>query len=164
VDAVGVFDAAAHDRHLVDFLEDLTAELADRAGAAKADHRAAIDERVGEAGREVDRRRARGRHADAGLLGQPAIGLRRERRRLLVADVDHPDAFLDTFRLGQQHRAAHDVEDVFDAFGLEAFRQDFRTGQFRHLRSPPRGSAVLFFRHPRACPGDPRGWPEHVRP
>ena len=84
-----------HDRDLVDLLEDLPAELAERAGAAEADDRAAIDQGIGETGRQVDRRRAGGRHAHAGLLRDAAIGLRRERRRLLVADVDHPDAFVD---------------------------------------------------------------------
>src|SRR5207237_894857 len=95
VDAVGVFDASPHDRHLVDFLEHLPAELADRAGAAKPDHRAAIYEGVGETGRQIDRRRAGGRHADARALGNAAIGLRGEGRRLLVADVNEADALLD---------------------------------------------------------------------
>ena len=50
--AVGVFDAALERLDLVDLLEHLAAELADRARAAERDDRAAIDQRVGEAGAE----------------------------------------------------------------------------------------------------------------
>ena len=141
VHAIDLLAAAAHQFDLVDLLEHLAAELADRARAAERHHRAAVDQRVGHAGDQVGHAGAGRRHADARRLPQPAIGLARERRRLLVADVDHADAFRDAGGLGQQHRAAHDVEDVLDAFLLQALRQDFRAGQFRHLCPSPRHPA-----------------------
>jgi len=39
-------------------------------------------------------------------------------------------------RLGEQHRPAHDKEQIVDTFGFQAFRHDFRAGQFRHRGSP----------------------------
>src|SRR5271165_4203132 len=49
-DPVDVFTTAAHQFDLIDLLEHLTAELADRARSAERHHRAAIDQRVGHAG------------------------------------------------------------------------------------------------------------------
>jgi hypothetical protein len=95
-------------------------------------NRAAVDQRVGHAGDQIGYTWPGCRHADRWRLAQAAVGLARERRRLFVAHVDHPDAFGDAGGLGQQHRAAHDVEDVLDAVLLQALRQDFRTGQFSH--------------------------------
>ena len=113
VDAVRPLGAGLHDRDLIDFLEHLAAELADRARAADRDHRRAVDERVGDARRQVDHARAARRHAHAGLLQQPAIGLRHEGGGLLVPHVERADAFLDARGLGEQHRAAHqEIEDV----------------------------------------------------
>src|SRR6185312_13340571 len=83
-------------------------------------------------GRQIDRRRSGSRHADRRLLRQPAIGLRRERRRLLVADVDHADAFLDHAAFGQEHRPAHDKKAVLYAFHPKAAGEDFRTGELSH--------------------------------
>jgi hypothetical protein len=76
VDAVRVLDAAIERLDLVDFLEHLAAELADRARAAEGHDRAAIDQRIGEAGAEVQGRRAARRHAHARPLGHPRIALR----------------------------------------------------------------------------------------
>ena len=131
--AIDVLVAAAHQLDLVDLLEHLAAELADRARAAERHDRAAIDQRVGHAGDQVGHAGTGRRHADARHLLQPAIGLAHERRRLLVADIDHADAFLDAGRLGSQHRAAHDVEDVLDAFLLQAPGDDFAAVHFCHL-------------------------------
>src|ERR1035437_3064842 len=50
-----------------------------------------------------------------------------------MADIDHADAFLDAGGLGQQHRPAHDEEEVCDPLLLQAFSQDLRSGQFGHL-------------------------------
>ncbi len=132
VHAIDMFAAAFHQLDLVDLLEHLPPELADRTGTAERHHRTAVDQRVGHAGDQVGHARPRRGHAHARRLPQTAVGLARERRRLLVADVDHADAFGDAGGLGQQHRAAHDIEDVLDAFLLQALRQDFRARQFRH--------------------------------
>src|SRR5438874_1985809 len=65
VHAVGIFHLAFEAFDLIDLLEDLAAELADRARSADRDDRTAIDQRVGEAGAEIECRRTAGRHADA---------------------------------------------------------------------------------------------------
>ena len=132
VDAVGPLDAAAHDRDLVDLLEHLPAELEDRARAADGDHRAAVDQRVGETGGEIDHAGAARRHAHARALQQPAVGLAHQGGGLLVAHVDRADAFLDAGGLGQQHRSAHDEEQVIGAFLLQRLRQDLRARQLSH--------------------------------
>ena len=134
VDAVGPLDAAAHDRDLVDLLEHLPAELHVGARAADGDHRTAVDQRVGEAGGEIDDAGAARRHAHGRLLQQPGVGLAHQRGGLLVAHVDGADALLDAGGLRQQHRPAHDEEQVLRAFLLERFRQDFRAGQLCHCR------------------------------
>ena len=133
VDAVGVFDAALERLDLVDLLEHLAAELADRARPAERDDRAAIDQRIGEAGAEIQGRRAARRHAHARPLRHPRIGLRHIGRTLLVARVDQADAFLDRAQLGIEHRPAHDEEHVLDALRLQAPGEDLVTRQFRHL-------------------------------
>jgi len=51
--------------------------------------------------------------------------LTRERRRLLVANVDHANAFLYARGFGQQHRAAHDVEEILDSLLLQTSGDDF---------------------------------------
>src|SRR5581483_241637 len=94
---------------------------------------------VGDAGGEIDDARAARRHAHAGLLRETAVGLAHQRRRLLVAHVDRADAFLDAGGLRQQHRPAHQKEQVLGAFPLERLRQDFRAGQLRHGRLLPCG-------------------------
>ena len=134
VDPVGPLHAAAHDGDLVDLLEHLPAELEDRARAADGHHRAAVDQRIGHAGGEIDHAGAARRHAHAGLLQQPAVGLPHQGGGLLVAHVDRADAFLDAGGFRQQHRPAHDEEQVLRAFLLQGLRQDFRTGQFCHGR------------------------------
>src|SRR5205085_2105960 len=122
---------------LVDLLEHLAAELADRARPADRDDRTAIDQRIGEARAEIEGRRAARRHAHAGPLGHPRIGLRHVGGALLVAGIDQPDALLDAAHLGIEHRPAHDEERILDALRLQAACEDFVTAQFRHLASPP---------------------------
>jgi hypothetical protein len=46
------------------------------------------------------------------------------------------DALLDAGAFGIQHRPAHDLEQILDALGFQAFRQDFVACEFRHLRTP----------------------------
>ena len=133
VDAVGVFNAALERLDLFDLLKHLAADLADRARAAERHDRAAVDQRVGEAGAEVEGRRAARRHAHAWPLRHARIALRHVGRTLLVACVDEPDAFLDARRLSVEHRSAHDEEDVLDALRLKAPGEDLVTRQFRHL-------------------------------
>ena len=70
--------------------------------------------------RLVDAGAAR-RHAHARLLQQPTIGLAHERGRLLVANVDQADALLDAGGLGEQHRPAHDEEQM----SVPSFFSDF---------------------------------------
>src|SRR5439155_1394605 len=133
VDAIRVFDAAIKRPDLVDLLKYLAAELADRAGAAERHDRAAIDQRVGETGAEVQGSRAARRHADPWPLGYPRIGLRHISRTLLVTRVDQANALLDRAQLGVEHRPAHDKEHVFHTLRLQAPGEDLVTRQFRHL-------------------------------
>ncbi len=147
VDAVGVFDASLQCRDLVDFLEHLAAELADRARAAEGHDRAAIDQRVGEAGAEIQGRRAARRHAHTRPLRHPRIGLRHIGRTLLVARVDQADPFVDRAQLGIEHRPAHDEEDVLDTLRLQAPGEDIVTCQFRHLSISSLVVAVIPAQH-----------------
>ena len=135
VHAVGVFDPAFEGLDLVDLLKDLPAELADRGGAAQCDDRAAIDQRIGESGAEIERAGPARPDAHARPLGHPRIGLRHIGRGLLVPGVDEPDALLDAGRFDIEHRPAHDVEDVLDTLRLQAPGEDVVTRHFRHLRS-----------------------------
>ncbi len=148
VHPIGVFDLPFEAFDLVDLLEDLTAELADRARPADRDNRTAIDQRVGEAGAEIEGCRAARRHAHARPLRHPRIGLRHVGRALLVACIDQADAFLDAARFGIEHRPAHDEEQILDALRLEAPGEDFITGQFGHR--------FLLSLKQRAASGSPR--------
>ena len=132
VDPVGPLGARLHDRELVDLLKHLAPELPDRARAADRHHRCAVDQRVGDSGRQIDDAGAARRHADARLLQQAAVGLAHEGGGLLVADVERPNAFLDAGGFREQHRAAHQEKQDVGALVLERARQNFRTGQFRH--------------------------------
>jgi hypothetical protein len=130
---VDVFAAAAHQFDLVDLLKHLAAELRQRAGTAQRDDRATIDQGIGHAGDQVGDARAGCGHAHRWHLFQPAIGLAHEGRRLLVAHVDHADAFLDAGGFRQQHRPAHDIEKILDPLFLQASGDDFRPGDFSHI-------------------------------
>jgi hypothetical protein len=136
VNAVRPFGARLHDRDLVDLLEDLPAELPDRARTADRHHWRAVDQCVGDARGEIDHSRTARRHADARLLQQPAVGLSHQRRRLLVAHVQRTDALFDAGRFRQQHGPAHEEEQDVRALALERFCQDFRTRELRHRHSP----------------------------
>jgi hypothetical protein len=135
VHAVRVFDPGFECLDLVDLLEDLAAELADRARAAERHDGTAINQRIGEPGAEIERPGSARRHAHARPLRHPRIGLRHVGGTLLVARVDQANAFLDAGQFGIEHRAAHDEEDILDALRLQAAGEDVVTRQFRHLRS-----------------------------
>ena len=136
VHAVGVFDPAFEGLDLVDLLEDLAAELADRARAAEGYDRAAIDQGIGEPGPEIERAGTARPYAHARPLGHPRIGLRHIGGGLLVAGVDEPDALLDAGRFDIEHRPAHDVEDVLDTLRLQAPGEDVVTRQLGHSTPP----------------------------
>src|SRR5947208_11777834 len=136
VHAVGIFHLAFEAFDLIDLLEDLATELADRARSADRDDRTAIDKRVGEAGAEIECRRTARRHADARPLCHARIGLRHVGSTLLMARVYEADAFLDAGQLGIEHRPAHDEEQILDILRLQAARENFIAGQFRHRGSP----------------------------
>src|SRR3546814_10814260 len=56
-----------------------------------------------ETGPEVERARARARHADPGAAERAAVGMRHHRRRLFVADVDRADSSIYAGLLSEQH-------------------------------------------------------------
>ena len=65
-----------------------------------------------------------------------ATGLTRHFRvdgGLFVPHVDHADAFLDAGGFRQQHRPAHDEEEVLDPFFGQTSGDNFRAGQFGHV-------------------------------
>src|SRR5579864_199606 len=84
--------------------------------------------RVGNPGDEIGRARAAAGHADGGPAPQAAEGVGHHRRRLLMADVDHPDLVLVARVLAVDHGAAHKKEDHVDPVILEAARQDLVAG------------------------------------
>ena len=91
-------------RHAGDDVDDLEARLLaghDPLLAGDHDHRHGAELGVGGAGREIERAGAERRDANARLAGQPAVGRRHERRRLLVAGQDQLD-----------RRAAQRFDDV----------------------------------------------------
>src|SRR6185437_10369925 len=84
------------------------------------DQRGGVSRRVGRAEQQVDRPGPEGRRAHAGLPGQPAVGLRHERRALLVPGQHVLDGRLRQ-RLHQPDvLLAGDAEDVGDALVLQA--------------------------------------------
>ena len=59
-----------------------------------------------------------------------------------MADIDHADAFGDAGGFRQQHRAAHDVEEVGNPLFRKTFGYDFRARKFRHLVQSPLARAT----------------------
>ena len=121
-----------HDRHLIDLLEGLHAEIHPRARSPDPDDRRRVGECIGEAGGEVGRAGARGGHAHAGTLGDARPGMGHHARRLLVARVDGPHAELDDLALRLEHGPAHEEEEGVHALRFERPRQQLRSGDRPH--------------------------------
>ena len=125
-------EAVLHDRQRdpedVDFLEGVGAHQRRADLAGDRDHRHAVEEGVGDAGDEVGRARPGGREADAGLAGDPAIGVGGERRGLLVADQDVVQARTGQRVVDRHDRAARIAEDVLDALALQRLDDQPRAG------------------------------------
>jgi hypothetical protein len=109
---------------LVGVLERATMPGGDRRGAAERDDGRAIRPGMGDAGDEVRGRGARGCHAEAGFVQKARIGEASKGGRLLVAHVYAAKPELEACGFHRQHRTAHDVEKVADAFMLHRLRND----------------------------------------
>ena len=123
-------EAVLHDRQGdpedVDFLEGVGAHQVRADLAGDRDHRHAVQERIGDAGDEVGRARARRRDADAGPAGDPPVSVGGERRALLVADQDVGQVRSDQRIVDRHDRAAGIAEDVLHALALERFHDQSR--------------------------------------
>ena len=94
--------------------------------AEDADQRRAVHVGVGDASDQVGRARPERAEADAGLAGQPAIGVGHERRGLLVAAQHELDLAI---HQGNHHVGillARNAEDVGHALGLETPHEEVR--------------------------------------
>ena len=91
----------------VDLLLEVAAQPGARLLADDRDHRLMIELGVVEPVEQVDRSRARGRHADADLPGELRVGAGHERRHLLVAGLDEARPVGSGF-------AAHRAEEADD--------------------------------------------------
>ena len=123
--------------HRRDDVDDLEARLPGRQNpllAGDHDHRHRAKQRIGGAGRKIERAGAKRGDADTGLAGQPAIGGGHEGGRLLMAGQDKLD-----------RRAADKFDDVeiflarnaknpIDPFVLQGRNEQIRT--FGHGRHP----------------------------
>ncbi len=134
----------------VDELVGLLVELVRADLAGDRDERGPVEVGVGDAGDEVRRAGAEGRHRDGGLAGQPSVDVGHEGRALLVTGRDMADPVRPAERVEDVHRLlARDREDVAAALGLEALDEEVGGG--------PRTSRGI--RHGRECtPGPPSGY------
>ena len=117
-----------HRRHDVDDLEPRLPRRQDALLAGDHDHRHRAEQRVGRAGRQIQRARPERRDAYARLAGQPAVGRRHEGRGLLMTRDDEPDRrFADGFDDVEVFLAGNS-EDSIDTLVLE--RRDEKIGTF----------------------------------
>ena len=132
IDALGPLGNGLHHRDLVDFLKGAGQVFIDRTRPAERDDRAAIDQRVGETGRQVHGAGAGSPHAQARLVQNPRIRMGAHRRRLLVSHVDAADAFFHSARQNAIDRPAHDEEEILDADAVQRFGDQFIAGYVCH--------------------------------
>jgi hypothetical protein len=115
-------------RHRRDDVDDLEARLLaaqDAFLAGEHHHRHGAEQRIGGAGGEIERARAKRRQAHAGRAGQPAVSRRHEGGRLLVPgqhqlDLRAPQRLDDVEVLFARH-----AEDAANAFVLQRGDQKF---------------------------------------
>ena len=93
--------------------------LGERALAADMQHRAFGAEGGGDAGHRIGAARSRRRHHAAELAGLAGIAVGGMGRRLLVADIDDPDALVEAAVIDIDDVAAAQGEDGVDALALE---------------------------------------------
>ena len=123
-----------HRRHDVDDLEPRLPRRQDALLAGDHDHRHRAEQRVGRAGREIQRARPERGDADARLAGKPAVGRRHEGRGLLMAGDDQLDRrFADGFDDVEVFLAGNS-EDPINTLVLEGGDEKIRA--LDHARSP----------------------------
>ena len=118
-------------RHGRDDVHDLEARLPaaqDSLLAGDHHHRHRAEQRIGRAGREVERAGAERREADAGLAGQAPMGRRHERRRLLVPGQHQLDRRAAQRFDDVEILLARNPEDLLDALVLERGDDEFGAG------------------------------------
>ena len=112
-----------------DHVDDLEARLPadhDRLLAGDHDHRHRAEMRIGRAGGEVQRARPQRGDADAGPAGQPPVGRRHERRRLLVPRQHQLDRGVAQRLDDVEILLARHAEDALDALVLQRRDQQVR--------------------------------------
>ena len=116
--------------HHVDHVDDLEAPLFRRFDgflAGDHHHRHAPELGIGCGGHEIRGPRPERRKAHPRVAGQPAVGRRHEASGLLVSGEDQPNLAEAGQRVDEsQILLARNPEDVFDAFLLERFDEQFR--------------------------------------
>ena len=110
------------ERDVVDLLERAHPPACGRGAAAEREHRRAVHQRGRHPAHPVRDARARRERAHARLPGGLGPALGRERRGLLVADVDDVDALLAAAVVDREQMTAGEREQLRDAVRLEALR------------------------------------------
>ena len=135
----GALRDGPQERDLVHLLESAPAPEPERRAAADQEEGAPRGVGVRDTGHGVGDAGARHDHGDAEPAGETRPRVRSVRRRLLVADVDHPDAVTEAGVVDRQDVAAAEREDGADALAGENARDQLPSGQVRHATggAPP---------------------------
>ncbi len=111
------------DRHVVELLQRPGAPPRLRCASAEHEHRRPVERRRRDRAHAVGDTRPGGERGDAGPAGHLGPALGRERRRLLVAGVDEPDAGLDAAVVEREQVPARQREQRVDAVAAQRLRR-----------------------------------------
>ena len=134
---------------LIDFLLRAAPQVVRVGAAGDGNDRALGMHRVGEAGNRIGEAR-RCVHANTGLLGDPAPGVRHVHRGLLVAGIDNAEILIRHHVQNRQDMIAGQAENIFHALELERFANEMTSGGSRHGSSPERLRLVISIAQARA--------------
>ena len=135
-DLMGHLGQGRHGRNDVDHLKARLFAAQNALLPGDHHHRHGAEQRVGRAGREVQRAGAKRGEADPRLAGEAPMGRRHESRRLLVPGQDQLDAGASQRFDHVEIFLARNAEDLLDALVLERGDDEFgaihRTRSFLH--------------------------------
>ena len=122
------------DRHVVELLQRPGAPSRLRCASAEHQHRRPVERRRRDGAHAVGDARPRGQRGGAGPAGHLGPTFGRERRRLLVACVDQPDAGLDAAVVQREEVPARQREQRVDVVAAERLGRQPATVGLERLR------------------------------